>query len=562
MQSWRQWILIPTFELSLSKANSKKEECLEIGLGWSLEDFGSKETQAALQQVAGVTPPPRVVKLAVTESTSKGKHKSELRSFLLLKSKLSDFVSAKSAKGNSKKTSGPQSSTQKEVITALTVASTRLDDSTLGAEGSAFALGMQAGAALLAEAEVQKTLHPDKKSVHLALNFLGGIKTLPHRVSFLVGLLYRSASLRQIRKRQTKVVLELIPGLFTQQEILQAQTLVESMLLTRSLVNMPGNVLNPSSYQDCVETLVSELKGKAKSQIFFAEEAKVPVSLEVIDAAELKKLGCGLILAVGGGALEAPRILKLSYKPKSKGKKIALIGKGITFDTGGLDIKTSGFMRNMKKDMGGSASALGVFVQAVRAGATQEIICYLAVAENAVSEKSMRPGDVYTARNGVRVEIDNTDAEGRLLLADALCLAKEDEPDLILELATLTGAARTALGPNVDALFSNRPQLAWKIFELGQESGDWVWPLPLVGSYGAFLESTSADCSNSASSPKGGAITAALFLEKFVGGVPWVHLDTYMWCDAPHDLQHEAGATAKCVRLLSSFLALQEGALV
>lgn len=337
---------------------------------------------------------------------------------------------------------------------------------------------------------------------------------------------------------------------FNLEQIKFAEALSDSMTLTRSLVNAPPNMLNPEFYEQVIRQKIQQECDLSGNKAF--------VKMEVIDAAQLKKDGCGLICAVGQGSDVPPRILKLTYNSvdnkkenNQKNKKhVAIVGKGVTFDTGGLDIKGSSFMRNMKKDMGGSAAAAGVFFAAARLQIPLKITCYLALAENMISGAAMRPGDVYCARNGLSVEIDNTDAEGRLVLADALCYAQDEKPDWTIDLATLTGAARVALGPWVDGLFGNNCKLNDLIKESSAETGDWVWQLPLVDDYEPMFDSSVAHMTNSAVGGHAGAITAALFLRKFAGQMPWTHIDTYMWTDKPQDLVAEPGGTSKCVRLI------------
>ncbi len=382
---------------------------------------------------------------------------------------------------------------------------------------------------------------------------LGGIESY-----FVIGMLERSASLKisesaafeTIDRKPLKIWLAHIEG----EARSRGEKLASAMLLTRSLVNMPANLLNPESFEVFARELVRrecDLEGDPNR-----------VAVEVFHKDKLNAEGCGLLTAVGQGSDIPPRIIRLSYFPRTSGKQlkhVALVGKGITFDSGGLNIKGTSFMRNMKKDMGGSAAALGVFLAVARLGLPVRMTCYLALAENMVSGRSMRPGDVYKSRQGLTVEIDNTDAEGRLVLADALNYAASEKPDWLIDIATLTGAARVALGPSVDSLFCTDKAIENLLVDTGALLGDWVWPLPFVEPYEPWLESSVADIVNSASSGHGGAITAALFLKKFVGECNWTHIDSYMWSDKPTDLTSEAGATAKCVRLLTHAIGLWAG---
>ncbi|NBO38316.1 leucyl aminopeptidase family protein [bacterium] len=372
---------------------------------------------------------------------------------------------------------------------------------------------------------------------------------------FVVGLLERATNLKIKESAQFETIerkaLKVWCAHINEEARISGEKISGAMLLTRSLVNMPANILNPESFEVFARELV-----RRECDI---ESDPNRIAVEVYHRDKLVAEGCGLINAVGQGSDIPPRLLRLTYFPRSTGKSLkhlALVGKGITFDSGGLDIKGSSFMRNMKKDMGGAAAALGVFLAIARLGLPVRVSCYLALAENMVSGRSMRPGDVYKAKNGLTVEIDNTDAEGRLVLADALCYAAAEKPDWLVDLATLTGAARTAFGPSVDALFCSDSNIEKMLVDTGRLLGDWVWPMPFVDEYESWLESNVADLSNSASSGHGGAITAAAFLKKFVGACNWTHIDTYMWADKPTDLTQEAGGTAKCVRLLTHAVGL------
>jgi leucyl aminopeptidase len=286
----------------------------------------------------------------------------------------------------------------------------------------------------------------------------------------------------------------------------------------------------------------------------------------------------GLHLAVGQGALHGPRMIHLKYRPKktsssklassksaasksvggkSNSKPIAFVGKGITFDSGGLDIKPSSGMRLMKKDMGGAAAVLGVALWAELSQINLDLDFYIGLAENAVDQKSFRPSDVVTARNGMSVEIHNTDAEGRLVLADLLDVAVTkagvDEPEIVIDVATLTGAIKVALGADLAGLFSNSDQLSDEIQSAGQKAGDLNWRMPLYLKYTHGMSSSFADIVN-AIDGFGGAITAALFLEKFVRNKPWAHLDIYAWNDKNSGSLSFSGGNGQAVQCLVQFL--------
>jgi leucyl aminopeptidase len=252
----------------------------------------------------------------------------------------------------------------------------------------------------------------------------------------------------------------------------------------------------------------------------------------------------------------------LRYRPakKSKRKPLAFVGKGITFDTGGLDIKPSSGMRLMKKDMGGAASVIATALWVAESAYEHPCDFYLALAENAVDAEAFRPSDVFTARNGLRVEIDNTDAEGRLVLADGLDVAVTqkgaDEPECVIDVATLTGAIKVGLGAEIAGLFSNDDELANALTRAGHRAGDLNWRMPLYDKYFASLSSPFADFKNSGEG-FGGAITAALFLQKFVRAKKWAHLDVCAWTDKAQGALQATGGSGQPVQCLIEFLESQ-----
>lgn len=323
----------------------------------------------------------------------------------------------------------------------------------------------------------------------------------------------------------------------------QAQSRARAVNMARHLVNLPPNELNPKTFVD------------------FAKKIDFPTSMKltVWDQARLKKEKMGLLLGVGQGAEFGPYLLHLRYRPNKKTslKPVAFVGKGITFDTGGLDIKPSAGMRLMKKDMGGAASVLGLasWVAAMKYPGPCDF--YLALAENAVDSKAFRPSDVCVARSGLRIEIDNTDAEGRLVLADALDVAVtqkgEDQPEIVIDVATLTGAIKVGLGTEIAGLFSNDDELAESLEAAGQRAGDLNWRMPLFAKYAGELSSPFADMKNAGSS-FGGAITAALFLQSFVGGKRWAHLDVYSWADKAQGAVSAVGGSGQPVQALIEYL--------
>ncbi len=331
---------------------------------------------------------------------------------------------------------------------------------------------------------------------------------------------------------------------FNRDLVIEAQQLALSVNLARHFVNLSGGELNPRTYADAAKKM-------------FAASSKVKV--EVWEESRLIRERMNLMLAVGRGASEKPRLIHLRYRPRQSvlPRPIAIVGKGITFDSGGLDIKPSSGMRWMKKDMGGSAAAIAIAKWAELTELPVALDIYLAVAENAISADSFRPGDVITARNGLTIEIHNTDAEGRLVLADALDVAVtqkgKDEPLAVIDIATLTGAIKVGLGGEIAGLFSNHDGLAEEIEDAGQSRGDLSWRMPLYTPYKNSLRSTFADYANSADG-FGGAITAALFLEFFVKGKPWAHLDVYAWKDGASGAWSEAGGNGQPVFALTELL--------
>jgi len=321
----------------------------------------------------------------------------------------------------------------------------------------------------------------------------------------------------------------------------KALCLGQSVNLARHLVNVPPNWLNPESYAQFTSQLFAGKKG---------------VKIEVWDESRLKRENMNLHLAVGQGSNVPPCLVHIRYRgAATKNRPIAFVGKGITFDSGGLDIKPSSGMRLMKKDMGGSAACLALAHAMALSNWKGNADFYLALAENSVSGTSFRPSDVITARNGLTVEIHNTDAEGRLVMADAMDLAikASDKPTHLIDVATLTGAIKVALGSAVAGLFSNNTKLAADLMAAGQNSGDLCWAMPLVQKYRASLSSHFADMVN-ASDGFGGAITAALFLEKFVGDVPWAHFDIYAWKDSAEGAWLESGGSGQGVLALAQWL--------
>ncbi|MBB4053877.1 leucyl aminopeptidase [Devosia subaequoris] len=312
---------------------------------------------------------------------------------------------------------------------------------------------------------------------------------------------------------------------------------VAAASLTRDLINTPANDLGP----DALEARARDLA------------TRHDMSIAVIKGNELLEQNFPMIHAVGRASAQAPRLIDLRWG-KETDPKVTLVGKGVTFDTGGLDIKSAAGMLMMKKDMGGAANVLGLAHAIMDAGLPLRLRVLLPVVENAIAGNAFRPGDVLRSRAGISVEIGNTDAEGRLILADALALADEEKPDLLIDMATLTGAARVALGPELPALYSTDDSVAAGLAAAGLASEDPLWPMPLWSPYSSLLSSRIADLNNTASGGHAGSVTAALFLKRFVSkAAAWVHLDIFGWAPDARP-GRPVGGTDQAIRAIYGLL--------
>lgn len=323
-------------------------------------------------------------------------------------------------------------------------------------------------------------------------------------------------------------------------ECMEVEQIAQAIFLARDLINTPANDLGPEELAGCVK------------QVAKAFGARVSIT----NGANLER-GFPLIHAVGKGSARAPQLLDLQWG-KETHPKVTLVGKGVVFDTGGLDIKSADGMLLMKKDMGGAACALALAQLIMSACLKVRLRLLIPAAENSISGLSFRPGDVLKSRHGQTVEVGNTDAEGRLILADALTYACEDEPDLLIDMATLTGAARIALGPDLPACFTPDNTLAREMEKAASEEFDPIWRMPLHQRYMNSLKSKIADLSNVSSLGLAGAITAALFLQCFVSTKAWMHLDLYAWTASPSPGRPEGGE-APAVRALFALLKKRYG---
>ena len=321
-------------------------------------------------------------------------------------------------------------------------------------------------------------------------------------------------------------------------QVLEAgQAIGESVNVTRRLVNEPGNVIYPKSFVDAAVAIAKECE----------------LEIEVWDEAKLREERCRAILAVGQGSVRPPRLVKLTYRGDATNGSapIALVGKGVTFDSGGLSLKPSASMVDMKMDMAGAATVLGVLRCLAHLQVPCNVVGYMGLAENMVDGNSYRLGDVIETRSGKTIEILNTDAEGRVVLADVLDVAAESQPTAIVDLATLTGACLVALGNNTAGLMGNDQPLQAAIQAAAQEQGEYVWPLPMHSFFDEQVRSKVADLKNVGEGRWGGAITAAKFLEAFVRDSRWLHIDIAgpAFAESPTP-QRDAGATGTMVRTL------------
>ncbi|MCX7624054.1 MAG: leucyl aminopeptidase [Thermomicrobium sp.] len=321
----------------------------------------------------------------------------------------------------------------------------------------------------------------------------------------------------------------------------RGRIVADAVRFARDLTNEPGNVLDPEHL----------------SGIAWEVAQDVGLQCSVYDRASLEELGAGAILAVGQGSRREPRLIHLVYRPEARpARRIALVGKAVTFDSGGLSLKPADGMERMKGDMAGGAAVLAVLRALPALGVPVEVHGIVAAAENMPDGDAFRPGDIVRTLSGKTVEVISTDAEGRLLLADALTFAVQHDAELLVDVATLTGACAVALGRGGSGLFASDEQARLLFLRAAEETGERVWPLPLWDEYRELLRSEHADLKNTAGR-WGGAINAALFLREFTAGRPWLHLDIAgpAWAESAGPFG-PAGATGHAVRTLLRFVEL------
>lgn len=334
-------------------------------------------------------------------------------------------------------------------------------------------------------------------------------------------------------KHQTKAVLVVPENC----DLAYVSSIVRGITLTRDLVNTPTCDMGPPELADVAKDLATRFDAT--------------INITVGDA--LLKSNLNTIHTVGRAAEKEPRLIDIKWGNENA-PKVTLVGKGVCFDTGGLDIKPSGAMLTMKKDMGGAAHVLGLSQMIMESGLDVRLRVLIPAVENNIAGNAFRPGDIIKSYEGTTIEIGNTDAEGRLVLCDALALASEEKPDIMMDFATLTGAARVALGTDIPPYFCDDAVLSEELLKYSNEEHDPLWPLPLYKPYKKLLASSIADLNNVASTGLGGAITAALFLEHFVGAdIPWIHFDVYAW-NASERAGRPKGGEAMGLRAVFQYL--------
>ncbi|MFV0526371.1 MAG: leucyl aminopeptidase [Acidimicrobiales bacterium] len=347
---------------------------------------------------------------------------------------------------------------------------------------------------------------------------------------------YRYSAYRKAKDDELAKATIVAGGRGIRARVATAQAVADAVVLARDLGNEPGGSLTPTVFA-AKATDVADAHG---------------LDIEVWDERRIAREKLGGVLAVNQGSAEPPRLVRLSYRPTKQARgRVVLVGKGITFDSGGLSIKTAAGMATMKVDMAGGAAVLAAMSVLSVVGASVAVDGIIPLTDNMTGGDAQRPGDVFTARNGTTVEVLNTDAEGRLILADGLSLAAESEPDAIIDVATLTGSASVALGTSFAALMANDDDLALRLEDAADRTGESVWRMPLPEEYRPQLDSTVADIKNIGAGPYGGSLLAGLFLREFVGDVPWAHIDLGLsgMSDSARGITPK-GATGAGVRLL------------
>ena len=350
-----------------------------------------------------------------------------------------------------------------------------------------------------------------------------------------LGVALGAYSFDRYRNRESEEISFAVPGNVAVDAVSRR---ADAIFLVRDLINTPTNDMGPAALEEAVRRLAGTFGAK----------------VDVVLGDELLGANLPMIHAVGRAGADAPRLIDLTWGAEDA-PKVTLVGKGVCFDTGGLDIKPASGMLLMKKDMGGAANVLGLASMIMSARMNVRLRVLIPAVENSIAGNAFRPGDVLTSRKGLTVEIGNTDAEGRLVLADALALGDEEQPQMMIDMATLTGAARVALGPDLPPFFTDDEALASEISQAASETADPLWRLPLWGPYDRKLSSRIADLNNVTTDGFAGSVTAALFLRRFVEKTTlWAHFDVFGWnpVERPHC---PIGGEAQGIRALEQVIA-------
>lgn len=348
------------------------------------------------------------------------------------------------------------------------------------------------------------------------------------------GILIGEYTFNKYKTDDTSTKIEKLYTNLDKHKVEKAEKRIEAMSFARDLVNEPPELITPSKLAEVAKSLGLDTK--------------------IYDKKETEKMGMGAFLGVAKGSEQEPKFIHMKYSIKNPTKKVALIGKGITFDSGGMDLKPPASMLTMKDDMSGAACILAVMSKLKEFAPNIEVHGIIAACENMINGNAYKPGDVLKAKNGKTIEVDNTDAEGRLTLADALCFACELNVDEVIDIATLTGACMVALGTQASGIMGNNQELITSIIETGEKSGERFWQLPMFDGYKDSLKSDMADMKNTGSR-YGGASIAGIFLKNFVYDRKWVHLDIAgtAYLDSPQN-EFIKGATGVGVRTLLNYL--------
>lgn len=353
--------------------------------------------------------------------------------------------------------------------------------------------------------------------------------------SAAIGALIADYAFDKYKNKKVERLDEITFAKFSEKDVNEGIVFANAMKLTRDLANEPAQYATPAKLAEVAKNIEG-------------------ITTKVFDKDEIERMGMGAYLAVGQGSVQPPKFIHMKYAGKNVKKKIALIGKGICFDSGGLDIKPASSMLTMKDDMSGAACILGVMSALKDLAPDAEVHGIIAACENMPSGNSYKPGDVLTAKNGKTIEVDNTDAEGRLTLADALCYASELGVDEVIDIATLTGACVVALGSIASGIMGNDKEMINRVIETAKNSGETYWQLPMFPEYKDSLKSDIADMKNTGSR-FGGASTAGVFLQEFVDGPKWCHIDIAgtAFLEKPQK-EFIAGATGAGVRTLLNYV--------